>query len=178
MPGDPRPTDARAIAMARTVAAPAIFLILNGLLGLVVAGLLSVPFVFNPDSFTKWMKDAIANQPAGPEKQDLEQKIADFEKQVDANREEYIRQNAFGLLVAAVVNLVVLAGGVYMRSLSGYSMSMVGALIALIPCTTGCCLTGIPFGLWALVVLNRPEVKAAFAARRLTPSNPDDQYMR
>ena len=25
-----------------------------------------------------------------------------------------------------------------------------------------CCLLGVPFGIWALVVLNKPEVKAQF----------------
>ena len=37
----------------------------------------------------------------------------------------------------------------------------VAAIIAMIPCH-GCCILGLPFGIWALVVLSAPEVKAAF----------------
>jgi hypothetical protein len=34
----------------------------------------------------------------------------------------------------------------------------------MIPCISPCCLLGLPIGIWALVVLLKPEVKAAFTA--------------
>ena len=46
---------------------------------------------------------------------------------------------------------------------SSYSLAFAGAVIAVIPCVgSPCCILGIPFGIWALVVLNDPAVKAAF----------------
>jgi hypothetical protein len=166
--------------MARMmVTAPAIFMILNGLLGLVLLGLLSVPFVFDINMPIVWAKDMVAQQPAGPEKQANEQKIAEAEAQLQQHGDDYIRQNAVILSIGALLNLTAVIGGLYMRSLSGYTLSMLGGIVSVIPIATGCCITGIPFGAWVLVVLSRPEVKAAFVARRNTPPpNPDEQYMR
>jgi len=36
------------------------------------------------------------------------------------------------------------------------------SIIAMIPCVSPCCCLGLPFGIWALVVLARPAVKSAF----------------
>lgn len=44
-----------------------------------------------------------------------------------------------------------------------YNIAMAGAIISVIPCLgSPCCILGIPFGIWALVVLNDPAVKAGF----------------
>ena len=32
----------------------------------------------------------------------------------------------------------------------------------MVPCISPCCLLGLPFGIWALSVLNKPHVQAAF----------------
>jgi hypothetical protein len=39
---------------------------------------------------------------------------------------------------------------------------MAASIIAMIPCVSPCCLLGLPIGIWALVVLMKPEVKSAF----------------
>jgi hypothetical protein len=50
-----------------------------------------------------------------------------------------------------------------MRQLKSWPLAMAGAIAAMIPLTTSiCCVAGLPLGIWALVVLNKPEVKAAF----------------
>lgn len=70
-------------------------------------------------------------------------------------------QNLIGLVVGGVI----LAGSLQMRSLSSYGLAMAAAILAIIPCTSPCCcLIGMPIGIWALTVLMRPEVKAAFGA--------------
>ncbi len=175
-----RRADPREVELARmAVAAPAIFLILNGLVGLVLLGLLSVPLVFDPDGMVEWFKNVAAQQPPGPERQDLEEQIAEFENQLNTNREVYVRQNAIMLGIRGLFDLVAVVGGLYMRRLTGYGFSVAGAVVSLVPVATGCCVTGIPFGIWALIVLSRPEIKAAFVAVRTSvPANPDDQYMR
>jgi hypothetical protein len=71
----------------------------------------------------------------------------------------------FNLLPLALSGLVIF-GGMKMRNLESHGMAMAGAICAMIPCIgPGCCTclpTGIAAGIFALTVLNKPEVKAAF----------------
>jgi hypothetical protein len=39
---------------------------------------------------------------------------------------------------------------------------MTASILALAPCISPCCLVGLPIGIWALVVLSKPEVKSSF----------------
>lgn len=176
---DGRP-DSRALERGRAaVGPPGLLLILNGLFGLVVCAALSVPFVFDPDRIVRFFKDIAAQQPAGQQKKDLEKKVEDFENQVKQNREAMALQNGVGLAIGGILNVLAIVGGLMMRSLKSYGWGMGGAIVSLIPCATGCCCTGIPLGIWALIALNRPEVRDAFASARAARSdNPDDQYMR
>jgi len=71
--------------------------------------------------------------------------------------------NFFNLLIGLVVAIVVLLGAIRMKSLQSYGLAMTAAILSIIPCTSPCCfLIGTPIGIWALVVLNDPAVKAAF----------------
>jgi hypothetical protein len=49
-----------------------------------------------------------------------------------------------------------------MKKLESYGLAMAASIIAMIPCVSPCCLLGLPIGIWALVVLMKPEVKSAF----------------
>jgi hypothetical protein len=75
-------------------------------------------------------------------------------------------QGVFGL-VFAVIHLalggLVIYGGIKMKALENYSLCMIASIIAIIPCISPCCCVGIPLGIWAVVVLNKPEVKAHFS---------------
>ena len=64
----------------------------------------------------------------------------------------------FGLAMA----ILVFVGATKMKNLENYSLAMAAAIVAMIPCISPCCLLGLPFGIWALVVLNDSSVKAAF----------------
>lgn len=58
---------------------------------------------------------------------------------------------------------VVLFGAIKMLSLKSYTFAFVAAIVAVIPCVTPCCgIITLPFGIWALVVLNKPGVKRCF----------------
>ena len=61
----------------------------------------------------------------------------------------------------------VLYGAMQMKSLGNYTMALVAAVVALIPCfiPCPCCFVGIGAGIWAIIVLVKPEVKAAFAQK-------------
>lgn len=50
-----------------------------------------------------------------------------------------------------------------MANLTSYNMSLAGAIVAMLPCGL-CCIIGLPIGIWAVIVLAKPEVKSAFTA--------------
>lgn len=67
-----------------------------------------------------------------------------------------------GSVVSLLLSGIILFGGLRMLGLRNYGFCMVVSILAVIPCTTPCCCLGIAAGVWSLVVLSRPEVKAAF----------------
>jgi len=64
--------------------------------------------------------------------------------------------------------VLIIVGAVKMMNLSSYGLAMTAAIAAITPCFYPCCVLGIPFGIWALVVLCDKNVKAAFG----TPVRP------
>jgi hypothetical protein len=66
-----------------------------------------------------------------------------------------------GVFAMAMAGLV-FVGALKMKRLESYSFSMAASIIAMIPCVSPCCLLGLPFGIWALVVLSDGRVKMAF----------------
>lgn len=67
-------------------------------------------------------------------------------------------------IIGMIVGVIVGIGGGKMRKGQSYGFAMTAAILAMIPCISPCCLIGLPLGIWALVVLMKPEVKAAFTA--------------
>lgn len=65
-------------------------------------------------------------------------------------------------VIAAICQVVVIIGAVSMLKARTYGTAMAAAVISVVPCLSSCCIVGIPFGIWALVVLNDTSVKAAF----------------
>ncbi len=67
--------------------------------------------------------------------------------------------NVFSVLVGVFI----IFGSLKMMKLQSRGLAMATAIVSMIPCLTGCCcVLGLPFGIWALVVLNKPEVKSSF----------------
>jgi hypothetical protein len=64
----------------------------------------------------------------------------------------------FTLLMGAVI----LFGAMKMRQLENYVFALTATILAMLPCVSACCILGLPFGIWALVVMNKPEVKSQF----------------
>jgi len=65
-------------------------------------------------------------------------------------------------VIGILVSGVILFGALKMKKLESYGLAMTASIIAMIPCFSPCCLLGLPIGIWALVVLSKPEVKSAF----------------
>lgn len=71
-----------------------------------------------------------------------------------------------GIMVgAAIIKLALDAltifAGYQMRQLRNWTLSMVGSVLALLPCSI-CCIIGLPMGIWAIVVLIDGDVKRSF----------------
>jgi hypothetical protein len=64
--------------------------------------------------------------------------------------------------IGIVVGVIIILGAMKMKKLESYGFAMTASVIAMIPCVSPCCILGLPFGIWALVVLNKPEVKSSF----------------
>jgi len=65
-------------------------------------------------------------------------------------------------VVSALLYVFVIVGSANMMRLRGHRSAMTACIIALLPCNP-CCLLGLPFAIWGLVVLNRPDIKDAFS---------------
>lgn len=65
-------------------------------------------------------------------------------------------------VIGLAMSVVVFMGASKMKNAESYGLAMAAAIIAMVPCVSPCCLLGLPLGIWALVVLLKPEVKAAF----------------
>ncbi len=65
------------------------------------------------------------------------------------------------LLLTLAPSLTLIVGGWRMRQGKSYGLSMVAAIIALLPCSFGW-IVGLPMGIWALIVLLDPEVREGF----------------
>ncbi|MFN3168725.1 MAG: hypothetical protein ACE37H_16835 [Phycisphaeraceae bacterium] len=65
-------------------------------------------------------------------------------------------------IVGIAVGVVILMGAMKMKRLESHGFALTAAILAMIPCVSPCCLLGLPFGIWAIVVLNDANVKAAF----------------
>lgn len=67
-----------------------------------------------------------------------------------------------GFVIQPIWCLIVFFGGLQMKNLKGRGFVIFSCIWAMLPCNL-CCLLGIPFGIWALVVLFDDNVKRAFS---------------
>jgi hypothetical protein len=154
-PESPRPSRAQA---AERVKLPAIFLIVAGALTIFWGGYL----VFTGIAARADVGNV--KEQMGQMNAQQKQQMQELEKQ-GFSVEGIIKGTSTGYIIAGVLALRALAmmiGGIMMLQLKGYGLAVLGSVLALLPCLTPCCVLGMPFGIWALVVLNNAEVKAAF----------------
>ncbi len=63
-------------------------------------------------------------------------------------------------LVLVLLNLGVILGGSMMLMARMRWLAITGSILAMLP--NCCCLLGLPFGIWSLIVLMRQDVANAF----------------
>jgi hypothetical protein len=61
-----------------------------------------------------------------------------------------------------LMNLAIALGAISMIRLKSYRSAYTAAILSVIPICSPCFLLGIPFGIWAIVVLNRPGMMQRF----------------
>lgn len=167
---DRPPPPPRTNAAAR-VSAPGMLLIVAGLTGAIISGGLLAVAVTKPAALFDAYRDFVEQQPPGPQKADMQQKLPEMEQALRLDNPANMVQLAGGL----VLNLLAVVGGIKMRSLSGYGLAMTGAVCGIIPVSGCCCLT-MPVGIWAVVVLANADVKRAFDRNRRRPADDYDDF--
>jgi hypothetical protein len=65
-------------------------------------------------------------------------------------------------IIGAVCGVIILKAALKMQKLENHQLAFTASILAMVPCVSPCCFLGLPFGIWALVVLNKPEVKSQF----------------
>jgi hypothetical protein len=70
----------------------------------------------------------------------------------------------FSGLLGLVASALTIVGGARMVVAKSYGLAVLGSVLAMIPCIscTGRCGIGEGIGIWALIVLMSPDVKAVF----------------
>jgi len=141
-------TDERA---ASKVTVPAIGLIVSAAISLVEAvwGLVSLS-----STAAKWQQYESLYQ-SNPQAEELMQKIAAFAT----------GPIGYGMMILQIIiAILILIGAIKMKSLRSYEFAYAAAILSVIPCISPCCgwLIGLIFGIWAMVVLAKPDVKSQF----------------
>jgi predicted Zn finger-like uncharacterized protein len=152
--GRPAPWDLEPQAGSRVnilLMPPAICLIVAGVLGMLVDLANLAIFVAAPEKT----------------KHDMQVRQEEMHKQFNLGGEIPPPDMVFGIGIAmhagfAVLSLVCVVGAIQMLRRRMYGLAMLGAVLPIINCDNGCCCLGLPLGIWAFIMLLRPEVKDAF----------------
>ena len=68
-------------------------------------------------------------------------------------------------LIASILGLgltvIVIAGGTAMLNLRLWALTLLAAILAMVPCFGPCCGLFFPIGLWSIFILMKPQVRAA-----------------
>jgi hypothetical protein len=66
-------------------------------------------------------------------------------------------------IVSLPISVLICASALFMKNLKSFALALTGSILALVPCCGGICWpVSLAAGVWALVVLNNADVKAAF----------------
>ncbi|MHC4508328.1 MAG: serine/threonine-protein kinase [Planctomycetota bacterium] len=75
------------------------------------------------------------------------------------------------LVITAAYAVFVLLGGWNLMQLRSHRLALLGSILALFPFSAGS-VVGLPMGIWALVVMRREDVKAAFGQEQIEVAIP------
>jgi hypothetical protein len=133
---------------------PAILLLLVGIVGAAVNGIQAYQTFSDPEG-SKARVTEVMKKFAEITKQEFKQEMAD---QVAETQPAVV-------LTAFFVSLVPLAGAVAMLRMQAWWLSILGSIFALFDFGSCCCLFGAPVGIYCLIKLFDPEIRAMFRQR-------------
>jgi len=84
-------------------------------------------------------------------------------------REQFMLQGVAGIVqysLSLIAHIIILIGAIKMKSLRSYGLAMTASILSIL-FQCGCCCLGIGAGIWALVILSKPAVKAMFAQNKM-----------
>jgi hypothetical protein len=149
---------------------PATLLILAGALGLLSTALTLARLDTMPQELDQLIDKVENDQTLNREDKDFQIHLLNFAR--DSSEKPYMQYVYFGILA---LSGIVVVGGIRMMQVSGPALPSIAAALVMTPCTTSCCcIFGIPVGIFAIAVLNRPYVRIAMAERRGALINRDD----
>jgi hypothetical protein len=73
--------------------------------------------------------------------------------------------------IFASLSMVIILAAIQMLRGRMYGFAFAGSILAMVNLGNFCCLLGLPFGIWSLVVLSKPEVKSFFEQRARPDQN-------
>jgi hypothetical protein len=156
--GDDQGEHPRVRAARRKVNLIGKLLAIFGAFSLVLALAQVAILALNPGLLLKPYYNTIADMMANQPQQNQQQALPPYEE----FEKDSVVQGLIGGILQVICSIPILMGGMAMRQLKGYVLSIVGAVLALIPCTNTCCCAGFPLGIWAIIVLANSDVKTAF----------------
>ena len=65
-------------------------------------------------------------------------------------------------VIGIIFGIFIIFTSMKMMKMEKWGLCLAGAIVAMVPCVSPCCILGIPFGIWAIVALTNADVKAAF----------------
>jgi hypothetical protein len=68
-------------------------------------------------------------------------------------------------ILQIIIAVLILVGAIKMKALRSYEFAYAAAILSVIPCISPCCgwILGLIFGIWAMIVLAKPNVKSQFS---------------
>ncbi|HUZ07386.1 MAG TPA: DUF4339 domain-containing protein [Candidatus Paceibacterota bacterium] len=143
----------REVALQK-IKVPAVALIVTAILNLVLALWSLVDMMFSTPNLQE--VNAELAQLNNPQIEQFMQKIIHL---------MYGPLGIVNILVELAISALILVGAKKMKSLQSYEFALAAATLSTVPCLTPCCgyVLGLAFGIWALVVLRKPDVKSQFS---------------
>lgn len=90
----------------------------------------------------------------------------------EAEKTGFLIGTAFGYgvaLLSLAAAPVIIYGALKMLRGNSYALARTSAILAIVPLVSCCFIIGIPLGVWALMVLNQPDVRAFFEGGSADP---------
>jgi hypothetical protein len=152
-PSSSSPEDTGRSAALLRVKSPAVALMVTSILNIILALWSLIQLIFSNPNLQQFNSELA--QLNNPQMEQFTQKLFHL---------MYGPLGIANVFVELAISILILVGAKKMKSLQSYEFALAAATLSMVPCLTPCCgyLIGVAFGIWALVVLRKPEVKSHF----------------